>query len=90
MSLLTGVCISSLNSNTFGMSLAVFGLFFMATLFVIRQSEILIKSNNQKFPYRSLDMNTTHVRRCRQTLALKAQWTKEPATTTKASMITVV
>ena len=58
MSLLTGVCISFLNSNTFWMSLTVFGLFFMATVFVIRQSEILIKSNNQKsnnqkFHYRS-------------------------------------
>ena len=31
-------------------------------------------------------MNTTHVRRRRQTLALKAQWTKEPPTPTKASM----
>ena len=68
------------------MSLTVFGLFFMATVFVIRQSEILIKSNNQKFHYRSLEMNTTHVRRRRQTLALKAQWTKEPPTLTKASM----
>ena len=68
------------------MSLTVFGLFFMATVFVIRQSEILIKSNNKKFNYRSLEMNTTHVRRCRQTLALKAQWTKEPPTPTKASM----
>ena len=68
------------------MSLTVFGLFFMATVFVIRQSEILIKSNNQKFHYRSLEMNTTHVRRRRQTLALKAQWTKEPPTPTKASM----
>ena len=81
MSLLTGVCISSLNSNTFWMSLTVFGLFFMATVFVIRQSEILIKSNNQKFHYRSLEMNTTHVRRRRQTLA-----TKEPPTPTKACM----
>ena len=67
------------------MSLTVFGLFFMATVFVIRQSEILIKSNNQKFHYRSLEMNTTHVRRRRQTLTLKAQWTKEPPTPTKAS-----
>ena len=58
----------------------------MATVFVIRQSEILIKSNNKKFHYRSLEMNTTHVRRHRQTLALKAQWTKEPPTPTKASM----
>ena len=58
----------------------------MATVFVIRQSEILIKSNNQKFHYRSLEMNTTHVRRRRQTLALKAQWTKEPPTPTKAFM----
>ena len=72
------------------MSLTVFGLFFMATVFVIRQSEILInsnyqKSNNQKFHYRSLEMNTTLVRRCRQTLAFKAQWTKNPPTPTKAS-----
>ena len=31
-------------------------------------------------------MNTTHVRKPRQTLARKAQWTKEPPTLTKASM----
>ena len=31
-------------------------------------------------------MNTTYVRRHRQTLACKAQWTKEPPTPTKASM----
>ena len=36
--------------------------------------------------HRSLEMNTTHVRRCRQTLALKAQWTKELPIATKASL----
>ena len=73
--------------NTFWMSLTVFGLFFMATFW----------SGNERFwsnqtiknfitDNRSLEMNTTHVRRHRQTLVCKAQWTKEPPTPTKASM----
>ena len=86
MSLLTGTCISFFG-NTFWMSLTVCGMFFMATLW----------SGNQRFwsnqtiknfitDNRSLEMNTTHVTRHRQTLARKAQWTKEPPTPTKASM----
>ena len=91
MSLLTGACISFLG-NTFWESLTVFGMFFMATLWSGNQrfwSNQTIKNQiikNFITDHRSLEMNTTHVRRCRQTLALKAQWTKEPPTPTKASM----
>ena len=91
MSLLTGVCISFLG-NTFWMRLTVFRLYFMATSWTGNQrfwSNQTIKNQTIKnfiTDHRSLEMNTTHVRRCRQTLALKAQWTKEPPIATKASM----
>ena len=77
--------------NTFWMSLTVFGLFFMATLGSGNQrfwSNQTIKNQTIKnfiTDHRSLEMNTKHVRRHRQTLARKAQWTKEPPTPTKAS-----
>ena len=91
MSLLTGVCISFLG-NTFSMRLTVFRLYFMATSWSGNQrfwSNQTIKNQTIKNFFTdnwSLEMNTTHVRRRRQTRARKAQWTKEPHTLTKASM----
>ena len=91
MSLLTGACISFLG-NTFWTSLTVFGMFFYGPFWSGNQriwSNQTIKNQTIKNFFtdnRSVEMNTTHVRRRRQTLARKAQWTKEPPTLTKASM----